>query len=257
MADAALRPDLTHVLERITDGFFALDAQWRIAYMNAQARKLLHARPDCVGTNYFEAFPKARGRLFEREYTRAMRDQRPVQFVEFSQTAELWFEVKAYPAADGLSVYFRDVTSRIEAQKEIERTSERQQALIDFGRAALAGASYERTIDSVVDLLVDHLEADVVDIFRRDKTGESYSVIRSHGWHAGATQDAFEPPLDHVLWTVRTGEPFVSSDVRIDPRARALAQLDASGVLACATVLTGSADAPLGALAIYHTKTRT
>src|ERR1700685_3848724 len=70
MADAALRPDLSLVLERITDGFFALDAQWRISYMNAQARELLHARQDIIGEFWLDAFPKARGRLFEREYHR-------------------------------------------------------------------------------------------------------------------------------------------------------------------------------------------
>jgi len=257
MADAALRPDLTHVLERITDGFFALDAQWRIAYMNAQARKLLHARPDCVGMNYFEAFPKARGRLFEREYTRAMRDQRPVQFVEFSNTADLWFEVKAYPAPDGLSVYFRDVTARIEAQKEIERTSARQQALIEFGRAALGATSYERTLDHAFDVVRELLGADVVEAFRYDRASDSYFILRSEGWHEGAALDPADPPIEHVLWTARTGEPFVCSDVRIDPRARSLAQLEACGVLACAAVLTGTVNAPLGAIVVYHGQTRT
>ena len=39
---AVLQPNPALVLERITDfGFFALDADWRIAYMNAQARRML------------------------------------------------------------------------------------------------------------------------------------------------------------------------------------------------------------------------
>src|SRR5580658_2721323 len=203
MADAALRPDLSLVLERITDGFFALDAQWRISYMNAQARKLLHARQDIIGEIWLDVFPKARGRLFEREYHRAMRDQRPVQFVEYSETAELWFEVKAYPSPDGLSVYFRDVTSRIEAQREVERTTRRQQALIDFGRAALAGTSYDQTLLDGAELVRDMLEASVVDVYHFDRLTGTFTIARSLGWEMGAALDPGAPPLEHLAFVLR------------------------------------------------------
>ncbi|HEV7179667.1 MAG TPA: PAS domain-containing protein, partial [Candidatus Baltobacteraceae bacterium] len=120
-ADASnVQADLSLVLERITDGFFALDQEWRIAYMNSEARKLLSPRGHVIGQFWLDVFPKARGRLFEREYHRAMSDQRPVQFIEYSTTANCWFECKAYPSPDGVSVYFRDVTSRIEAEREVE-----------------------------------------------------------------------------------------------------------------------------------------
>jgi PAS domain S-box-containing protein len=257
MADAALRPDLSLVLERITDGFFALDAQWRISYMNAQARKLLHARQDIIGEFWLDVFPKARGRLFEREYHRAMRDQRPVQFVEYSATAELWLEVKAYPSPDGLSVYFRDVTSRIEAQREVERTTRRQQALIDFGRAALAGTSYDQMLLDGAELLADMLEASVVDVYHFDRLTGTFTIARSLGWETGAVLDPGAPPLEHLAFVLRTGEPFVSSDLRIDPRARSLAALERCGVLSCVATLIGSVHAPQGAIVTYHAQTRT
>ena len=257
MADAALRPDLSLVLERITDGFFALDAQWRISYMNAQARKLLHARQDLIGEFWLDVFPKARGRLFEREYHRAMRDQRPVQFVEYSETAELWLEVKAYPSPDGLSVYFRDVTSRIEAQREIERTTRRQQALIDFGRAALAGTTYDQTLLDAGELVRDMLETSVVDVYHFDRLTGTFTIARSLGWPIGAAIDPAAPPLEHLSFVLRTGEPFVSSDLRIDPRARSLAILQSCGVLSCVATLIGTVHAPQGAIVCYHEQTRT
>ena len=257
MADAAIRPDLSLVLERITDGFFALDAQWRISYINAQARKLLHVRAECVGEFWLDVFPKARGRLFEREYHRAMRDQRPVQFVEYSETAELWFEVKAYPSPDGLSVYFRDVTSRIEAQREVERTTWRQQALIDFGRAALAGATYDQTLLDAIELLREILDASVVDLYHYDRSSGTFSIMRSEGWESGAWIDPHQPPLEHIAAVVRSGEPFVCSDLRIDPRARSLAQLERCGVLSCVATLIGTVQAPIGTIVAYNAQTRT
>jgi len=82
---SVLAPNLSLALERITDGFFALDANWHIAYMNAEARKLLDAPGEILGRFWLDAFPKARGRLFEREYHRAMSAQMPVQFVGGSE----------------------------------------------------------------------------------------------------------------------------------------------------------------------------
>jgi PAS domain S-box-containing protein len=254
---SALRPDLSLVLERITDGFFAVDAQWRIAYINAQARKLLHAPRDCVGLDWLEVFPKARGRLFEREYQRAMHDQQPVQFVEYSATAELWLEVKAYPSPDGLSIYFRDVTSRIEAQREVERTARRQQALIDFGRAALAGATFDQTLLDAIDLLRDVLDAQIVDVLDFERASGRFAVVRASGWREGACMDVQRPPTEYLQSLLRSGEPFVCSDVRIDPRARSVEGLARCGVLSFIAVLVGSVHAPSGALIAYYPQTRT
>ncbi|MDE2480782.1 MAG: PAS domain-containing protein [bacterium] len=258
MADGSvLRPDLSLVLERITDGFFALDAEWRFAYMNAEARKLLHAREDFLGVFWLDAFPKARGRLFEREYRRAMRDQRPVQFVEYSQTANRWFEVKAYPSPDGLSVYFRDVTARIEAQQEVERTARRQQALIDFGRAALSGGSYESLVTDAMELVRDVLDANVIELYEYVRPSGTFRVRQALGWERGSALDLADAPLEHVRRAIENGEPFVSSDVRIEARARSLAALAKVGILSCVCVPIGSVRDPLGALVAYHPKPRT
>jgi PAS domain S-box-containing protein len=254
---SVLRPDLSLVLERITDGFFALDREWRISYINGEARKLLHAGDDCVGRLWLEAFPKARGRLFEREYARAMRDQQPVQFIEFSKTANCWFEVKAYPSPEGLSVFFRDVTSRIESQREVERNARRQQALIDFGRSALAGLTYEELLDDAGELIREILGVNVVEIFDYDRGEQTFTVRRSLGWGPTAVFDPARPPVKHLLQTVKTGDPFVCADVRIDPRVRSLAVLEAAGMLSCISVLIGTPQAPVGVVVAYYAQTRT
>jgi PAS domain S-box-containing protein len=254
---AVLQPNLALVLERITDGFFALHADWRIAYMNAEARRLLRVDADPLGRVWLEAFPKARGRLFEREYGRAMREQTPVQFVEYSTTSECWFEVKAYPSPDGLSVYFRDVSSRIEAQREVERNARRQRAIIDFGRLALGGLSFDQLVADALDLVRDVLETPVVEVYDYDRSRNRFSCSGAIGWPTTTAFDAAAPPLDHVQHAVRTGEPFVSTDLRIDPRARTLATLDASGARACVCVLIGTPYQPIGAIVAYSMQPRT
>ncbi|HTX60140.1 MAG TPA: PAS domain-containing protein [Verrucomicrobiae bacterium] len=254
---AVLQPNLALVLERITDGFFALDADWRIAYMNAEARRLLRVDADPIGHVWLEQFPKARGRLFEREYGRAMREQTPVQFVEYSTTADCWFEVKAYPSPDGLSVYFRDVSSRIEAQREVERNARRQRAIIDFGRSALGGLSYDQLLADALDLIRDVLETPIVEVYRYDRQRHRFVVGGAIGWPTGTAFDPGDPPLGHVQHSVRTGEPFVSTDLRIDPRARTLASLEPSGARACICVLIGTPYQPVGTILAYSMQPRT
>ncbi len=254
---AVLQPNLALVLERITDGFFALDADWRIAYMNSEARRLLHVEDNPNGKIWLEAFPKARGRLFEREYGRAMREQTPVQFVEYSATAECWFEVKAYPSSDGLSVYFRDVSSRIEAQREVERNARRQRAIIDFGRSVLGGLSFDELVTDAIDLIRDVLEAPIVEIYGFDRLRNQLVAQGAVGWNPGSALDAFSPELDHLDRSVRTGEPFVSADLRVDPRARSMRELLANGVRACVCTPIGTPSSPKGAIVVYTTAPRT
>lgn len=255
-ADSAF---LSIVLERITDGFLAFDADWHVVYLNAEARRLLHAYDqDVIGKYWLDAFPDARGRLFEREYTRAMREQMPVQFVEYSKTADCWFEVKAYPSADGISVYFRDVTSRIEAQREIERNARRQQALIDFGRRALAGQTFEHLLADAMELIADIVDVPVVEVFEyRPDALSPFHVARAWGWAQGSALDFRRAPVAHVEHVIRTGDVFVTSDVRLDPRARGLVPLQAAGALSCVCALIGTTAEPIGAIAVYAREART
>jgi PAS domain S-box-containing protein len=100
------------VLESMTDAVLALDAQWRLTVVNAQAERLLQRpREQLLGRNVWEEFPEARGSRFQLEYERCAREGVVVRFEEpFAPLAKL-FEVTAYPAqGGGVTVYFRDVT---------------------------------------------------------------------------------------------------------------------------------------------------
>ncbi|HEX2122069.1 MAG TPA: PAS domain-containing sensor histidine kinase, partial [Thermoanaerobaculia bacterium] len=59
-----------------------------------------------------------------REYHRAVAEQTTVRFEELSESLGIWVDVRAYPTADGLAVFFRDVTDRKQAEENL-RASER------------------------------------------------------------------------------------------------------------------------------------
>ncbi len=110
------------ILESITDAFFALDGQWRFTYINDQGERLLfRTRAALLGRNIWDEFPAAVGTTFEREYRRAVDEQATASFEEFYPPLDKWFEVRAYPSAGGLSVYFHDITGRKAAEAARDR----------------------------------------------------------------------------------------------------------------------------------------
>ena len=100
------------VLRRMTDAVYALDHEWRFTYLNPKCDELLGRRGDeLLGKVIWDAFPEAAEMIFRVEYERAMRDRVTVAFDVFYPPLDKWFEVRGYPSSDGLSVYFRDITT--------------------------------------------------------------------------------------------------------------------------------------------------
>ncbi|MCC3408533.1 MAG: PAS domain-containing protein [Microcoleus sp. PH2017_10_PVI_O_A] len=120
---------LSDTLESISDGFFALDRNWRFTYVNSQAARWLNrTSKDLIGNSVWEEFPESAGSLFEQEYLRCNREQVTVSFESFYQPLNAWYAVRAYPIASGIAVYFQDVTdSKAARAAAIEQAQMAQQ----------------------------------------------------------------------------------------------------------------------------------
>jgi two-component system cell cycle sensor histidine kinase/response regulator CckA len=125
---------LETTLESITDAFLTLDREWRFTYLNREAERLMRrSKAELLGRSIWTEFPGAAGSTFQREYERALRDNVTVGFQEFFPPLDLWVDVRAFPSAEGLAVYFRDVT---ESRRVEERVAE-QAALLDNAHDAI------------------------------------------------------------------------------------------------------------------------
>jgi PAS domain S-box-containing protein len=109
-----------NILESITDAFMSLDKQWRLTYVNQQAAHLCQRSPDeLLGQSLWDVFPDLVGSTLDQEYHRALAQQVPVTFEEFHSSLNAWFDVRLFPSAEGLSLFFLDVTDRKHAQAEL------------------------------------------------------------------------------------------------------------------------------------------
>ena len=68
----AFNHQITSVLERISDGFVALDTSWRFTYLNRKGeelfRRLQQSKDNLLGKVLWEEFPEILGTEIEKNY---------------------------------------------------------------------------------------------------------------------------------------------------------------------------------------------
>ena len=118
-----------NILESISDSFFALDENWQFTYVNQAAETLLGYRPgELLGRELWEEFPGLIGSEFEQIYRRVVSDRIPLSITAFYPDHARWYEVRAYPAAKGITLYFTNVTDRIQLERDRERLLQQAQS---------------------------------------------------------------------------------------------------------------------------------
>jgi PAS domain S-box-containing protein len=115
---------LNTIFESITDGFFTLDRNWNITYINSEFDRLLHTdREQLLGKSIWEIFPEEVNGEFYKQYHHAVETAKAAHFEAYFEVPDLWLQVKAFPSEEGLSVYFDDITDRVRSKQELEKLS--------------------------------------------------------------------------------------------------------------------------------------
>ena len=156
---ATTRDRLQRTLERVDDAFFAVDTDWCVTYINEVGAEVLRQAmglgedADVMGKHLWENIPEAVETTFFQKYHDAFETQQSVFFEEYFEPMDVWFEVRAYPDEEGLSVYFTDVTER----KEREREFERFRNLLDQTERVADVGGWEIHVETNAVFWTDHL----------------------------------------------------------------------------------------------------
>ncbi|MBD2532188.1 PAS domain S-box protein [Nostoc flagelliforme FACHB-838] len=119
----AAKEQVTKILESITDGFIAFDSEWRFTYLNHQgSRTLGRSCEDLLGKNLWSEFPELADTSFGQLYQRAVALGMPLEIEDYYPPFDAWFAVRAYPSPTGLSLYFRNINVRKQAEAKLRES---------------------------------------------------------------------------------------------------------------------------------------
>jgi len=119
---------VVNVLDTMSDAFISFDREWTIRQLNREAIKLTNGgAASIVGRNIWELWGKWIAPELESKLRDAMAGQ-PVEPFECEVAPGYWFDIRMNATADGLAIFFRDVTAERCARVERERLIEQVQA---------------------------------------------------------------------------------------------------------------------------------
>jgi len=125
----------TEILEIVTDIYIEFDRDWRFVSMNASAARVMQQfgiDPAALTGQYlWTAFPTSLGHEFEAETVQAVQAGQKVEFETFSEQLGRWFQVRVFPAPDGVALYSTDITERREAEATLKAGYERERRIAE------------------------------------------------------------------------------------------------------------------------------
>jgi PAS domain S-box-containing protein len=135
MSEAELTATHLHtseVLERVTDGFCAVDPEWRFTYVNHAAEQIMwRTRQELLGKSLWKEFPHLVDSPVYDLYHQAVADGTTIDFEHMSPRDFAWYNIRAYPSPNGLSIFYRNVTESRRFAQELRASEEKYRSLVE------------------------------------------------------------------------------------------------------------------------------
>jgi PAS domain S-box-containing protein len=210
----ARREGSTAILDTMSEGVFTLDRDWHFTYVNPEAHRMLDEVPGALlGQVLWEKYPGTLHSEFGERYRETMQARVANRFTAFHEGLQRWYDVAAHPAPEGISVYFRDVTTRVRAEQDRERLTAQSEQQRRIYEAAL-----NNTPDFVYIFGTDHraiyANESLLKVWGTDDVrGKTWIDLGYEQWHA----DMHDRELAQVIATkapIRGEIPFTGTNGR-------------------------------------------
>ncbi len=251
-ATTVAQEQLGEIFVRITDGFVALDKNWRYTYVNQRAAEMFERTPeDLIGKPIWSEFPEGVGQPFYHAYHRALAEQVAITIEEYYAPWKRWFENRIYPSPEGISIYFHEITER-----------KRTEALLSGEKQVLEMMAKGAPLSDILTTIVRNIEALLPDMRCSILLLDADGVHLRHG-AAPSLPDAYNRAIDGAEIGPQAGscgtaayrnQAVIVTDIATDPlwadyRALALPH----GLRACwSTPIRSAHGLVLGTFALYY-----
>lgn len=114
------------ILESIGDAFFSVDKDWTVTYWNRKAEEYLLIKKEIIlYQNLWNVLKDGyKISLFDK-FLEVENLTQTLNFEHFFERLNVWYSISAYPNAQGVSVYFKDITQRKLYLEQIRESNER------------------------------------------------------------------------------------------------------------------------------------
>lgn len=114
---------LLTIMEGISDGFFSLDKYWRFTFVNEEMKRIMNKQElDLIERNIWEEIPELRDTNIAANLTYAAVQRTPMHWeTQSGFLNDKFYQFNVYPFAQGLTVFFRDITEIKQREGEMIR----------------------------------------------------------------------------------------------------------------------------------------
>ena len=127
------------MIERVSDGFVALDTNWHYVYINKKGAVMFGRKPEnLIGKHIWTEFPEGSDQPFAKAYKKAMQEQVFVQIEAYYAPWDKWFENRIYPSKDGISIFYTEITERKKIEKQLLERDKLLRLFVEHSPAAIA-----------------------------------------------------------------------------------------------------------------------
>jgi PAS domain S-box-containing protein len=163
---------INRMLNGITDGFFAVDPQFNFTLVNPAFTKLSGMQPEeMIGKNMVELFPFMKESKLLHAYQIAFQTQTSSTLEQQSmlKSGQI-FQINIYPNAEGLFIYFKDITIAKKSEEALAASEERFRSLYNNTPAMMHSIDAEGYLINVSDYWLQKMEYTREEVLGRKST---------------------------------------------------------------------------------------
>ncbi len=143
---------IQHIMESITDAFIIFDRQFRVAYINSAAGKIIRYKnkndSQLIGKTASEIFSPEMANYIYRRGREVLKNKKHFEEEFFCTRTRRWLDIDFYPATSGLTVYICDINEQKRNEERLKKIEFQFKRLIDSN---IIGVAIEEISGKIVD----------------------------------------------------------------------------------------------------------
>lgn len=118
------------LFKHFTDGFYAIDHNWRYIYVNKKGAQLAQkTQKEMLGKRPQDLFPDAHALGFGEALIKVMKKKKPRTIEAYYPKHKNWYENIIFPIEEGVGIIVRDITSRKQLEELLRLTTKQFRTL--------------------------------------------------------------------------------------------------------------------------------